>query len=778
MTRTSSVAAGREAALLCGSLLALTAGAIAQVAGYSVIAHWIWGVLTAVALIAAIALVWSAARAGRLGVDVVAVLALGGTLAVGEYLAGAVIAVMLASGRALEARASTRARHALTALVERAPRVAYRIGDDGIITTQSVETVVAGDLLLVKAGDVIPVDGTVVGDPALIDEAVLTGEPLPVEHGPGDVVRSGAVNAGVPFQLRASKRAADSTYAGIVRLVADAEATSAPFVRLADRYAGFFVLAATTVAGLAWLVAGDPVTAVAVLVVATPCPLILAAPVAITCGLSRAARRGVIVKGGGALERLADGDVLLFDKTGTLTVGRPAVIDIVSVGARPATELLRLAASVDQMSPHVLAEAIVRAARDQGLVLDMPQDPDEVPGRGLAGTIGERRVAVGKAAWVAPERDPAWTRSIRRRADLDAALTVFVAVDGEPAGAILLDDPIRADAGATIRMLRRDGIRRVVMVTGDRADVAASVGAVIGVDEVLAERSPAEKVDAVRLERRNGSTVMVGDGVNDAPALAAADVGVAMGARGATATSEAADVVLVVDRLERLGEAKQIAARARGIARQSATVGIGLSVLAMAFAAGGLLAPAWGALVQEGIDVAVILNALRALTGGGRRPHLDEGDLAIARDFAAQHRVLQPDIERLRSAADALGSEPSAAAMVAVRSVRRFLEDEIAPHELSEDAELYPVIARAMGGADPTATMSRAHGEIVHQIRRLGRAVDDVEGDRPDDQQVLELRRLLYGLYAVLRLHFAQEDESYLSLAEAGEDAEALPSGS
>ena len=379
-------------------------------------------------------------------------------------------------------------------------------------------------------------------------------------------------------------------------------------------------------AAFAWALSGDAVRAVAVLVVATPCPLLLAAPIAITAGLSRAASRGVIVKGGAALEQLAAGRVLLLDKTGTLTVGQPTVTDVIAVGGWPDDEILRSVASLDQVSPHVVAAAVVRAARQRGLVLSIPEEVEEVAGSGLRGLVAGRAVAVGKATWVAPRADPHWAASIRRRADLDGALTVFVAIDDEPAGAVLLDDPVRPDAARTIRNLRRGGIARVVMVSGDRADVAESVGAVLGVDDALGDCSPADKVDVVVAERGAGPTIMVGDGINDAPALARADVGVAMGARGVTASSEAADVVLTIDRLDRLAEAIAVARRAGTIARQSVVAGMGMSLAAMVVAGLGFLPPTAGALVQEAIDVAVILNALRVRIGGGGRTQIPAAD--------------------------------------------------------------------------------------------------------------------------------------------------------
>lgn len=756
--------------LLWVAVAGLTLGALLHGVGRTEAGDLAWAATAGLGAVASTGWVLAAARQGRLGVDLLAAVALVGTLATEEYVAGALITVMLASGRALEARAAARARRDLSALLERAPRVVHRY-EGGGLTSPDPALVVPGDRLLVQPGEVVPVDGRVEAGAAVLDESALTGEPLPVERAEGDTVRSGVVNAGGPFDLRATTTAEDSTYAGIVRLVAAAEASSAPFVRMADRYASAFLVVGFAVAGVAWLLSGDPERAVAVLVVATPCPLILAAPVAIVSGLSRAAKRGVVIKGGAALESLADAEVLLFDKTGTLTRGRPTVAEIVTVdpGSVGADEVLRLAASLDQVSPHVLAAAVVRAARGRGLALSLPSAVDERPGQGVAGEVEGRLVEVGNAQWILPGASPPWAHAVRRRADLDGALTVFVRVDGAPIGAIVLDDPIRPDAARTIRRLRRGGVQRVVMVTGDRSDVAQTVGAVIGVDEVLAERSPAEKVDAVRAEG-DRHTIMVGDGINDAPALALADVGVAIGARGATASSEAADVVLTVDRLDRLGDAMAIARRSRAIARQSAVAGIALSLLAMGAAALGLLPPAWGALLQELIDVAVILNALRVLKVPGGETRVNAADEALVHQFSGEHRSLRPDLDRLRVAADQIGVVAPDRALAGVHEAHRFLVEDLLPHEEAEDTVLYPVFAKVLGGRDPTGTMSRAHVEIGHLVRRIGRLLDEVDPVDPDPDELLELRRVLYGLHAILELHFAQEDEGYLSLIDDPDD--------
>ena len=743
----------------------LIGGVALHLAGAGSAGNLAWIVSGALGALFAAWSVIDSLRHRRLGVDVIALLALIGALAVGEYLAAAVISLMVSSGRTLEGWAAGRAHRDLQALLERAPRTAHRYSGDALESV-ALDDVLPGDLVFVASGELVPVDGILVGE-AVLDESALTGEALPVERQTGDPVRSGVVNAGGPFDLRTTTTAADSTYAGIVRLVSEAESVPAPFVRLADRYALWFLLLTLVVAGTAWGVAGAE-RAVAVLVVATPCPLILGAPVAIVSGLSLAARRGVVVKGGGVLERLANCRTLLFDKTGTLTTGHPALTTVVPSGSLPADEILTMAGSLDQASPHVLATAVVNAATERGCQLLLPQGVEEVAGRGIRGTVGVHSVALGKAEWVGVTGAPRWARRARRMAQLDGALTVFVAVDSGPAGVLVLDDPLRPDAARTIRSLRRDGIERVVMVTGDRAEVAASVGAVIGVDAVLAERSPAEKLDAVTEERRRAPTIMVGDGINDAPALALADVGVAMGVRGATASSEAADIVLTVDRLDRVGEALALARHTRRIALESVIAGMSMSVVAMAAAAAGLLPAVWGAILQEIIDVAVILNALRALIPS-RSVHMNEEDAALARHFQTEHSAIRADIDAVRNAADALGELEPLEAMALVREVQRTLVDEVEPHEAAEQDVLYPALDRVIGGRDPTGPMTRAHVEIAAQIRRLGVLLDDISPDGPDREDVADLQRVLYGLHAILALHTTQEEESYLSLADDAE---------
>ncbi|HEX7805040.1 MAG TPA: heavy metal translocating P-type ATPase, partial [Cellulomonas sp.] len=707
----------------------------------------------------------SAVRRRQPSVDVIALLALAGAIWVKEPFAGAMITVMLATGQLLDARASARARRELSLLVERAPRTARRRVAGGVVDVP-VEEVARGDLLLVGTGEVVPVDGRLMSG-AVLDEAALTGESLPVERLAGDVVRSGVVNAGPPIDLMATAVAAESTYAGVVRLVEQAQASSAPFVRAADRFAVVFVPLTLLLAGAAWALSADPVRAVAVLVVATPCPLLLAAPIAIVSGLSRAAHIGVVIKGGGALERLAAGHVMLFDKTGTLTQGQPALADVVTASSRvDADELLRLAASLDQVSPHVLASSIVTAATRRELALEMPDDVHEEHGYGLRGRVGGHEVRLGKAVWIVGDTPAAWVRQVRRRADLDGSLTVFIAVDGAPAGAFLLEDPIRPDAPRMVRALREVGISRVVLVTGDRADIADTVGRIVGVDTVLADCDPADKLAAIRTEGVHAATIMVGDGVNDAPALAAAGVGVALAARGATASSEAADVVLTVDRIDALADAILIARRSKRIALQAVVVGMGLSLAAMVAAAVGLLPPAAGAVLQEVIDVLAMGIALRAvLPGAVHTIAMTPSDIATAHVLRTEHDAMHAVVEQIRAVADALSTRDSD--LVPAHALLDRLERELIPHERADEALLVPLVARALGGSDATASLSRTHAEIEHQVNRLRRLLRDVDNDTVQPEDVVELRRLLYGLYAVLRLHNAQEEEGAFSLVPA-----------
>ena len=590
---------------------ALIAGLVLSALGQTDLATLAYRAGTAAVLVTLVFSIVASLRRGQFGLDIVAALAMAGALAVGENLAAAVVALMYAGGPALESYADGRAKREMTALLARAPRTAVR-HRGAELETVDIDVIRPGDRLMIRRGDVLPVDGTIAGGQALIDTAAVTGESLPRHLADGAEVMSGTTNVGDVFTLLATRPAAESTYAGIVRLVRDAIEGRAPMARLADRFALGFLAATVVLAVVAWALSGDPVRAVAVLVVATPCPLILAVPVALVAGLSRAAGRGVLVKGGGALEALARVRVIVLDKTGTLTHGEAQLSDIETFEGFDPNEVLRLAASLDQASPHVVARALIAAASERGLALATPEAATETPGEGVDGLVEGRRVRVGGRAYVLSAL-PAEAAVPVRQPMANVGVVVAVAVDRRLAGRIFLADGVRDGTEALLARLRGLGMRRIVLATGDRADIAEAVAGGLGFDEIHAGLTPEGKIAVIAAARASGPVLMVGDGVNDAPALVAADVGIAMGARGAAGSAEAADVVLLSDSLDGLADGIAIAKRARKIALQSVVAGIGLSFAGMVAAAAGYLPPLQGALLQEAIDVAVILNALRAL---------------------------------------------------------------------------------------------------------------------------------------------------------------------
>jgi heavy metal translocating P-type ATPase len=574
-------------------------------------ADFAWTLGTLPVLIALFGQIAVSLRRGDVGLDVVAALSMSAALVFGESLAGNVVALMYAGGQLLESFAEGRARREMTALLGRVAFTAMRYRDQ-TLEEVPIATIRQGDRLLVRQGEVVPVDGHVADGVAVLDLSALTGESIPKRLARGGEVMSGATLVGAAFDLMASRPAAESTYAGIVRLVEAAQASKSPMARLADRYAMWFLALTVFLAAAAWLLSGDPIRALAVLVVATPCPLILAVPVAIISGISRTAKSGALVKDGAALEALAHVRTAILDKTGTVTQGRPAITAIKTTAGFSRPDVLGWAASLDQASAHVMATSLIQAATEAGLRLLSPTDIAEVPGEGIEGTVGGRRVAIGGDAYVR-DRSSSGHALLQALDDQDGVQSVAVAVDGVVAGVILLQDQLRKDAQTTLNALRTAGIERIVLASGDMDNIAQAVGRSLGVDEILGDLTPEGKVAAVRREAATRPVMMVGDGINDAPALAAADVGVAMGARGAAASSEAASVVLLVDELHPLVTALNIARRSRAIALQSVFIGLGLSIAGMIVAAFGYLPPVQGALLQEAIDVAVILNALRAL---------------------------------------------------------------------------------------------------------------------------------------------------------------------
>jgi heavy metal translocating P-type ATPase len=628
-----------------GSIALLVASFGLWVSGRGDLANW---TLLAVILLGGIPLLWETIQQflhKEFGVDVIAILAIGGSVLLGQYLAGALVVLMLSGGEALEAYALRRARSSLSALAERAPRTAHIWRGEELVSIQT-EQVEVGMEIVVKPGELIPVDGVVTSGSSSLSEADLTGEPVPVRKAPGMLVLSGSVNLDGVLEIRASKRSAESKYAQIVRLVEEAQAQKAPIHRLADRYSIWFTITAVALAGLAWALSGDSVYALAVLVCASPCPLILATPIAIMSGIDVAARNGIIVKSGAAIEQLGEVDITVFDKTGTLTLGMPKVTAIILVeqdeqggGARGEDGhakghrhtdnddmLLRLAASVEQLSTHILARAVVEAAQERAIPLSSADDFEEIFGKGVRGCVpviaeewpnaSDRvEVAVGNRTFMQylGITVPVSLLSERERRTELGQICSFIAVEKQVEGLLVLEDVPRADLSRLSLDLRRAGVKETILLTGDSEVVAQQIGKIAQVDRVIPRCLPEDKVRTVKeLVQQGHRVLMVGDGINDAPALATATVGMALGTQGLTAAATAADTVLLSTDILRVVRAVRLGRWVMHVARQGIWVGMGLSVIAMLFAAFGFISPAAGALLQEGIDVIVILNALRA----------------------------------------------------------------------------------------------------------------------------------------------------------------------
>nr|BBH87162.1 cation transporter [Thermosporothrix sp. COM3] len=621
----------RRIILLSGTLVLQLLSLTFWFIGLPQYAHW---TLFAILLLGGIPLLLETIQRlwkREVGVDLIALLAIAGSLFFQQYLAGAIIVLMMVGGETLEAYALRRARSSLTALVQHAPCIAHIWQNDRFCDIPA-DRVEVGMVVVVKPGEVLPVDGIIEKGTANLSEADLTGEPLPIHKGPGSLVFSGSVSLDNLIEVRATRRSAESQYAQIVQLVKAAQERKAPIHRLADRYSVVFTAVTLIIALAAWFFSGQGVYALAVLVVATPCPLILATPIAIMSGIDSAARQAIIVKSGATIEQLGEVNVVVFDKTGTLTMGRPLVSSFLSVQQCDAEEAEREAlyytASVEQLSTHILARAFVEAAQERGIELEPANHFQEIFGKGVSGQVPaypqkdgsdereqEVMVAVGNRTFMRLLEIPLPETLLREREQRteQGQLGSFLALDGKCVGLLVLEDVPRSDLNQLVPSLKREEVQYTVLLTGDSEKVATQIGRQAGVDQIQSRCLPEQKVDAIKALLAQGKKVlMVGDGVNDAPALATATVGLALGTQGMTAASHVADAVLLSGDILRVATAVHIGKHVMRVATQGIWIGIGLSLVAMIFAAMGFIPPAMGALLQEGIDVLVILNALRA----------------------------------------------------------------------------------------------------------------------------------------------------------------------
>jgi heavy metal translocating P-type ATPase len=556
------------------------------------------------------------ARHGRFATDIVATMAIVGALLLGQAIAGLVVVLMVRGGGALERYAEGRASAAVRALEEAAPRIAHRIDDDQIVDVPA-GSVAIGDVLLIRPGELVPCDGVVTEGLSDLDTSSLTGEPIPIDAGPGTAVMSGTANGAGVLRLVTTAVASKSQYARIVELVRTAQSHKAPLQRMADRYAVWFTPITLVICAAAFAVTRDWTRVLAILVVATPCPLILATPVAFVGGINRAARRHIIIRNGSALERLAAVTTAVFDKTGTITVGEPRLDRVHVLDGRDADTVLRFAAAVEQGSSHRLARVVVDATRDKQLVIPTASSLKEKPGQGVSGIVDGQVVRVGSRSFVLAVSMADGEELLRLEAGT-AALRAYVGIDGHLAGVIEYADELRADVPDVLRTLARWGVTRLMLLSGDHAASARAMAARAGLTDVRGDLLPEDKARVVQELMRAGEVVMmVGDGTNDAPALSQASIGVALAGHGGGITAEAADVIILRDSLTAVGDAIAIGHRTTRIAKQSIGVGLGLSALAMIWAAAGGLPPIAGAMLQEAIDVAVIVNALRTVRGDG-----------------------------------------------------------------------------------------------------------------------------------------------------------------
>lgn len=587
-------------------LLTVTVGIVALILEFGFhqarVAFWLIAIVGGIMTISMLIGMVQTLRSGKYGVDILAITAIVATLLVGEYWASLMVLVMLTGGDSLEDYASHQAGRELQSLLNNSPQIAHRI-DGEEVTELKVDEVQVGDTILVKPGELVPVDGRVIAGESFVDESSLTGESKPIEKQINDELMSGSINGDAALRFKVTKSAKDSQYQTLVKLVQESEAKPAHFVRLADRYAVPFTLIAYIIGGIAWFVSKDPVRFAEVLVVASPCPLILAAPVALVAGMSRSSRNGIVVKTGTTIEKLARAKSVAFDKTGTLTEGKLSVEEIKVVSGNISREdLVIYAASGEQESSHILARSLVAYAKAEKLSLLPVANLEEVTGQGIQAIVEDKEIRVGNAAFAGSNTELSSEKT-----------AVYVSIAGQYVGYITFTDIVRKESAETIKELNQLGITKTIMLTGDHQSIAKQIAEEVGISEVHAECLPEEKINVIKtLSDGDRPGIMVGDGVNDAPALAVADVGIAMGAHGSTAASESADAVILKDDLSRVSEAVRLSQDTMRIARQSVLIGIVICVILMLIASTGVIPALLGAALQEVIDTVSILSALRA----------------------------------------------------------------------------------------------------------------------------------------------------------------------
>jgi heavy metal translocating P-type ATPase len=738
------------------ALASLFVGGIGWLAGQTNAAEAAWLLGTVPIILFLVVAIIQALRSGRVGVDAIALVSMVAALVLSQSLAAIVVAIMYAGGNVLEAYAVGRAERDLSALQQRAPAHAHRIVGE-TIEQVPIAAVVPEDRLLVKPGEIVPVDGTIMSPEAELDEAAMTGEPLPVLRRKGETARSGTVNAGGAIEITAVATSEASTYAGLLRLVASARGDRGPFVRMADRYATVLLPFTLLVAGLAWWWAGDAIRGLAVLVVATPCPLILAAPIGFISGISRTARRGVLLRGGRVIEALAEVRTVIFDKTGTLTEGGARLIALETSPDHDAETVLKAAASLESASHHSLAAAVIEAAKLRDIVLSVPTNVRETHGAGVEGIVEGRPVAIGSLGLVAPAyRDSGWVGHALRRARDRGALPIFVAIDGELAGVLLMADRLRPEAAGSLRWLRALGMKRLILLTGDTREAAERIAASLSLDAIFSDCTPEDKLRVLHDESVQGPVLMVGDGINDAPALAAARVGLALGARGGSAASQSADAVLLVDSIDRIPEAVRIARHTRKITQQSVIAGLAMSLAAMAAAALGYLPPVAGALTQEAIDVAVILNALRALGPVSRKPQGPAADDRIR--IQQEHRSIAFAMERLEELSDGLERISAEQARPLLDKANSIIRKTILDHERQDDCARYFDHADTRQSRAVMTALGYAHGEIFVLAHRLETISRECAQSAIEPSRLRDAQRIIDELVLWVRLHNVVED--------------------